>query len=104
MKTAYTESTTESCFAVYRFGAACQAKWNQLKQQVSAELASSFGEILDDRRLSQVVNEADALAGSTPYPVLLFPTLAEEKVRAAVGWQQRQNELFARPLNVAMAA
>jgi hypothetical protein len=36
------------------------------------------------------VNEADAIAASLPFPSLIFPTLAEEKVLEASRWHAKQ--------------
>lgn len=81
-----------------RFGAACLEKLHDLKERLVAELSSRFEGRLDEHRLRQVINEADALAATTPFPALFLPTLAEEKVRAAADWQARQRELFERSL------
>lgn len=79
-----------------RFGEECLKKLHNLKEGMVAELSSRFEGMLDERRLRQVINEADALAATTPFPALLLPTLAEEKVRAAADWQAKQRELFDR--------
>ena len=83
-----------------RFGVECLKKLHDLKERVVAELSSRFEGMLDEHRLRQVINEADALAATTPFPALLLPTLAEEKVRAAADWQARQRELFERSLTL----
>ena len=83
-----------------RFAAECLEKLNDLKEKVVTELSSRFEGMLDEHRLRQVINEADALAATTSFPALLLPTLAEEKVRAAADWQARQQELFERSLTL----
>jgi hypothetical protein len=83
-----------------RFGAECLKKLHDLKEGVVAELSSRFEGMLDEHQLRQVINEADALAATTPFPALFLPTLAEEKVRSAAHWQARQRELFERSLTL----
>jgi len=39
------------------------------------------------------LNEAEALAWQTPFPQLVFPTLAEEKATALANWRARQDAL-----------
>jgi len=46
--------------------------------------------------LRWAVNEAAALAWLTPVPFLIFPTLLEEKVRAARAHWKRQMEILRR--------
>ncbi len=63
-----------------------------------ASLAGSRGRLL---RLA--LNEAEALAWQTDFPQLVFPVLAEEKVRAAVAWSVRQDRLLRAQPEVAFA-
>ena len=44
----------------------------------------------NDHVLRLALNEAEGLAWQTGMPHLFFPTLAMEKVRATVAWQERQ--------------
>src|SRR5689334_11981345 len=60
-----------------------------LKQRLARDLANQFTG-LNQQLVYQVVNEADSLAATTPFPTLLLPALAEEKVRAASQWAARQ--------------
>lgn len=46
----------------------------------------------------QTVSEADSPAATTSFPNLFFPTLAEEKVRLASGWSNRQQQIRDRAL------
>ena len=48
---------------------------------------------VDRQVLRLAVAEAEALAWQTPYPHLLFPTLAQEKAAAANRWTERQRVL-----------
>jgi hypothetical protein len=94
------ESPFTTTMTPHRFAAHCLKKLHQLKERVTEELSSRFSGMLDERRLRQVINEADALAATTSFPALFLPTLAEEKVRAAANWQARQRELFGRSLSL----
>ena len=49
---------------------------------------------LPDRLLHLAVIEAEALAWTTPEPLLVFPALAEEKVESLLRWAQRQSKLM----------
>lgn len=46
-----------------------------------------------ERVLRLVLSEAEGLAWQTGVPHLVFPALAEEKVRALARWNTRQNTL-----------
>jgi hypothetical protein len=75
------------------FRAAQEARFEQLKHRL---LVASLGELPGPRsnvRLRRAANEAEALAWATPYPVLVFPVLFEEKSRAAVIYARRQRHI-----------
>ena len=72
-----------------------------LKQRLARDLANEFTGV-NRQLVYQVVNEADSLAASTPFPALLLPALAEEKVRAASLWAARQQLI--REQTLALAA
>ena len=72
-----------------RFPAVCLEKIQSLKERVSGELAWRFAGVRPEF-LRQAVNEAAALAASTPFPTLFLPTLAEEKVFLASEWERKQ--------------
>ena len=67
------------------------------------------------RRLAEVVapeantyvrraaNEAAALAWVTPYPLLAFPELLDEKVRAALRYAERQTWVRERSAEIVLA-
>ena len=46
-----------------------------------------------DRMVRLALNEAEALAGQTGFPLLTFPVLAREKVDAVAAWQSRQKSV-----------
>ena len=90
-------------FAEYgfrRFSAECSQKLAALKDRVASDLAGQFG-ALNSSLVRQVVNEADSLAATTPFPSLFLPVLAEEKVRAASQWAARQQLIHEQTLVLA---
>jgi hypothetical protein len=48
--------------------------------------------------LRRAANEAAALAWVTPFPLLVFPVLFEEKIEAAVRQAERQARIYSREL------
>jgi hypothetical protein len=64
-------------------------------ESVKTKIANEFQETLElhGQSLQLALNEAEALAWQTAYPLLLFPALALEKVQAAAAWQTRQGSL-----------
>ena len=78
------------------------ARLADLKVRVTADLASEFVGLLDRDALRRAVNEADALAATTPFPVLFLPALAEEKAHGALHWHARQREILGRSLALAV--
>jgi hypothetical protein len=78
-----------------------------LRARQDAELERLKNHLLGERRgeawdsrlrstLRRAANDAAALAWVTPYPLLVFPVLFEEKAVAAVHQAQRQNQVRAR--------
>lgn len=82
----------------------CQRALDQVarvRETLHAEWKSVVA--VPERLLRLALNEAEALAWQTDVPQLVFPALAEEKVRAVVAWSVRQRSLISgRP--AAMAA
>lgn len=66
-------------------------------QELRLQLQSEFAPLSDAHRhlLTLALDEAEALAFQTAFPLLLFPALAEEKVRALAQWKHRQAVLQA---------
>jgi hypothetical protein len=56
------------------------------------------------RLVRLALNEAEALAWQTPFPHLLFPALAEEKLNAVAAWQARQQLVKHNAAEMAFAA
>jgi hypothetical protein len=80
------------------FAAACAASCQKVVDQVARVRESLFAEwreilATEERVLRLTLNEAEALAWQTELPHLVFPALAEEKVRAVVRWNRRQQLL-----------
>ncbi len=78
--------------------AACLGSCERVLEQVARVRESMFGEwrtLLAAREqvLHLALNEAEALAWQTEVPHLVFPVLAEEKVRALARWNVRQQRL-----------
>jgi hypothetical protein len=81
----------------------CQQKFQAIKETIKNHLEQEYGNVLDGTSIQQIVNEADALAAFTPFPVLFLPTLAEEKARAVIRWQGKQKLLWAHSPGYAFA-
>ena len=50
-------------------------------------------ELISEELLRKVIIEAEGLAVLTPYPLLLLPVLAEEKVERMKKWAIRQRQV-----------
>ena len=61
-------------------------------RQTRATLEREFSEItrLEPRLSRLALNEAEALAWQSGFPLLVFPALAEEKIRALMAWRDYQ--------------
>jgi hypothetical protein len=64
-----------------------------LKSALVKRLNAEYAEV-GERMVYQAVNEADALAALTFVPLLVLPTLAEEKVQQAAVWSAHQRALL----------
>ena len=69
------------------------AQLNELKSKIGRQLTFRYGHDLSEDSVRFAVNEADALAATLPYPLLVFPTLAEEKVLKASQWAEKQRQI-----------
>lgn len=77
---------------------ACLGSCEKIIAQVARVRESLFAEwrgllATQERVLRLALNEAEALAWQTQVPHLVFPALAEEKVRAVARWNARQRLL-----------
>jgi hypothetical protein len=84
-----------------RFAAECLEKLQTLKEKVAANLSSEFAGVLNPIAVRRVVNDAEALASTTPFPALFLPTLAEEKAQRALEWETRQRAIRSRSISFA---
>lgn len=64
------------------------------RNAISREFGGGAGEHRHLTRLA--LNEAEAIAWQSGFPHLVFPSLAEEKVRAVANWSRRQRLLRGR--------
>lgn len=84
-----------------RGGAECSLRFDDLKERLTAELFREFNGTLSTSLLQRAIKEAEALAATTPVPVLVFPELAREKTQEAHAWQIRQRRVYQRTLSFA---
>src|SRR4051812_36541427 len=87
-KLAAPKFTMKSCLG------ACRKVVAQMKKVKDAIFVESRGMLQAHEQLLRLtLNEAEALAWQTSYPHLVFPTLASEKVKAVVAWNDRQRSV-----------
>ena len=72
----------------------------KLKDRLLRELIEDTADFERQTLLRRAANDAAALAWITRYPLLLFPTLLEEKARAALAQLKRQAQVRQRSLNL----
>lgn len=77
------------------FRATQETEFERLKNRLLTEtlLATARPEL--NAPIRRAANEAAALAWVTFYPLLVFPTLFEEKIRAALRQAERQAHIYA---------
>src|SRR5438105_11305723 len=75
----------------YRAGQ--QNRLEQLKLRLLAEQLEQLWEPEINSQVRRAANEAAALAWVTPFPMLMFPVLFEEKVAVALGIAERQAQV-----------
>jgi|ERR1700722_774904 hypothetical protein len=68
-------------------------KAQALKSALVKKLSVEYAEV-GSQLVFQAVNEAHALAALTYVPLLVLPTLAEEKVQKAAAWTAHQRALL----------
>jgi hypothetical protein len=78
------------------FRATLETELDRLKNRLVLNYLSEFAEPEFNRLLRQAANEAAALAGISAYPLLLLPSLLEEKAREARRQVARQNVIRSR--------
>jgi|SRR5213596_2107624 len=72
---------------------ALEAQLEQLKDRLLEPILNSVESVALAQELRQVANEAAALAWFTICPILVLPTLLEEKVGSALAWWERQENI-----------
>lgn len=75
-----------------------------LRASLALGLAREAGTAALEPRAAQAATEAEALAWSTPYPLLFLPVLMEEKVHEARRWAARQRDILDRQRHLATNA
>ena len=72
---------------------ALEAQLEQLKERLLEPILNSVESAALAQELRRVANEAAALAWFTVCPILVLPTLLQEKVRSALEWWERQESI-----------
>lgn len=75
------------------FRALREGPFERLKKKLLVERLGVNGGGGNSSALRRAANEAAALAWITPYPALVFPTLFEELIEAAIVYARRQDEV-----------
>jgi len=57
------------------------SRLNQVKKSLRQRLVAEFQHVVPTSVIRRAVDDAEELAHATGFPALVFPTLAEEKVR-----------------------
>ena len=91
------------------FGRRCRASCRKALARVAQAREMIFTESApalpaQKRLLRLALNEAEAVARQTPYPHLVFPALATEKVQEVVKWNRRQQSLRGADPDLVLAA
>jgi len=75
------------------FRGVVESELDQLKSRLLRELIDQQADAALHVRLRRAANDAASLAWLTPFPLLFFPTLLDEKVAAAQRQQARQRRI-----------
>jgi len=75
------------------FRAAQETRFEGLKRRLLLISLNELPNVRANVRLRRAANEAEALAWVTPYPLLVYPMLFEEKARAALDYARRQKQI-----------
>src|SRR5215471_4076885 len=78
------------------FRAVATNRFEQLKARLLCERLDEIWEPAFTSPVRRAANEAAALAWVTPYPLLVFPVLFEEKAESAVKLAEKQEEVLER--------
>jgi hypothetical protein len=77
---------------------ASEPELERLKNELLLERSAALVEPKSERYLTRAASEAAALAWVTAYPLLVFPSLFEEKADAALAQFERQEQIRQRSL------
>jgi hypothetical protein len=75
------------------FRALQESEFERLKSAMLRQLLAEAFKPQYTIQLRRAANDAAALAWVTPYPLLVFPALFEEKARAALAQAERQRDV-----------
>jgi hypothetical protein len=78
---------TEACRTATR-------KLKQLEEQLTQRITAEIQGGVPQQLIQQAMNEAEALAWSTKFPLLFLPELAEEKILSVRQWANRQHQIL----------
>ena len=85
------------------FRLAEETRFEQLKNRLLLEKLEELADLQANSQLRRAANEAAALAWVTPYPLLVFPGLFNERAEAALvrnEWQEQARQASRGPLIV----
>jgi len=85
------------------FRATQETELERLKNRLLVRLLNELAEPEVNPYVRRAANEAAALAWVTPYPLLAFPGLFEEKVENALLYAERQTSVRERSAEIVLA-
>lgn len=71
-----------------------ESRFENLRSQLLGEKLVELADTQLNSQIRRAANEAAALAWVTPYPLLVFPVLFDEKAFAALARAERQHRVF----------
>ena len=85
------------------FRATQETELERLKNRLLVGILNDLNGTDANPYVRRAANEAAALAWVTPYPLLTFPGLFEEKVETALRYAERQTHVFERTAELVLA-
>jgi hypothetical protein len=85
------------------FRATQETELERLKNRMLVEVLNELNGREANPYVRRAANEAAALAWVTPYPLLAFPGLFEEKVQTALRYAERQTVVLERSAELVLA-
>jgi hypothetical protein len=86
------------------FRAVVQNRFEQLQKRLLAQRLQDIWEPGLNSQIRRAANEAAALAWVTPFPLLVFPSLFEEKADTALAQAERQTQVLQRSPQLVVVA